>query len=110
MSEVVNKAYYDQSERAFTFTQTQDITDIIDRNKELQTLMQDPKSDWRHTASIPNVVYAKWVQEEWDRGNKITQIYGPQMEEIIKRKLADPDNKWLRTDNPSNPFYMGWRK
>lgn len=110
MTDITNKAFYDPADRALTFTRTQDITDILDRNKELQSLRQDPKADWRHTASIPNVIYEKWVSEEWARGNKITAIFGPQMEEVIKRKLADPDNKWLRTDNPSNPFYLGWRK
>jgi hypothetical protein len=107
---IVNKAYYDAGERTFTFTRTQDITDIVDRNKELQALMQDRNAAWRHTASIPNVIYEKWIGEEWDRGNKITAIFGSEMEKIVRRKLADPDYKWLRTDNPSNPFYLGWRK
>lgn len=110
MSDIVNKAYYDPTDRSFTFQRTQDITDIIDRNKELQSLMQDHKADWRHTATIPNVIYEQWISEEWARGNKITQIFGPEMEKIVQKKLSDPDNKWLRTDNPSNPFYLGWRK
>jgi len=110
MSEIVNKAYYDPAERSFTFQRTQDITDILDRNKELQNLMQDPKADWRHTATIPNVIYEKWISEEWGRGNKITSIFGPEMEKVVQKKLQDPDYRWLRTDNPSNPFHLGWRK
>jgi hypothetical protein len=107
---IVNKAHFDPAERSLTFQRTQDITDILDRNKELQSLRQDPKASWRHTACIPNVIYEKWIGEEWAKGNKITSIYGPEMERIVQKKLQDPDNKYLRTDDPSNPFYLGWRK
>jgi hypothetical protein len=32
------------------------------------------------------------------------------MEKVVQKKLQDPDYRWLRTDNPSNPFHLGWRK
>jgi len=74
----------------------QDCEPILDHNKLLRD--QPQKSDWcKHVASIPNGVLLKWLHEEWARGNMI-KAFGPEMDEVIERKLNDPDWKWLRTD------------
>ena len=87
----------------------QDVEDIIERNKRLRAEPQ--KSDWgRHTASIPNNIYLRWLNEEWARGNVSLKPYGKEMAEITARKLRDPDWAYLRTDNPSNPFHVGWQR
>ena len=46
----------------------QDVEDIIERNKALQSEPQ--RSDWgRHVATIPNNIMLAWLNEEWARGN-----------------------------------------
>ena len=75
----------------------QDCEDIVERNKLLQNIPQ--KSDWgRHTATIPNVILEKWLNEEWARGNTELKMSGPEFDRIIQQKLNDPDWRWLRVD------------
>ena len=87
----------------------QDVEPILDHNKLLRSLPQ--KSDWgRHIASIPNVIYERWFNEEYARGNVSVRMFTKEFDEIVARKLKDPEWAFLRTDNPSNPFHMGWGK
>jgi len=74
----------------------QDCEPVLERNKLLRD--QPQKSDWgRHVASIPNGVLLKWLHEEWNRGNFI-KAFGPEMDELVDRKLRDPEWKHLRVD------------
>jgi hypothetical protein len=77
----------------------QDVEDIIERNKALQSVPQ--KSDWgRHVASIPLNIVNQWLNEEWARGNVSLRMGGPEFDALVARKLADPDWRFLRTDKP----------
>ncbi len=79
----------------------QDVEPILERNKELRSMEQ--KSDWgRHIASIPNVILVRWLNEEWDRGNTHLRLFTPEFNEIVKKKLYDPEWKYLRVDGPSH--------
>lgn len=83
----------------------QDCTPILEHNKALRT--EEQHSDWgRHVARIPNVVYVKWLNEEHAKGNTNLRLFTPEFDEIVQKKLADPDNAYLRTDKPS--LVMGW--
>ena len=95
--------------RDLTVHSFQDVEDIIERNKRLRNEPQ--KSDWgRHVASIPNNIYLQWLNEAWAAGNVALRAFSKEMDEIVAAKLRDPDWAFLRTDNPSNPFNVGWRK
>jgi hypothetical protein len=75
----------------------QDVEDIIEHNKALQTIPQH--SDWgRHVASIPLNIINQWLQEEWERGNVGLKLSGPEFDAMVARKLKDPDWRFLRTD------------
>ena len=75
----------------------QDCEDIIERNKLLQKMPQ--KLEWgRHTATIPNVILEKWLNEEWSRGNIELTLSSPAFDLIIQKKLKDPEWRWLRVD------------
>lgn len=75
----------------------QDVEDIIERNKRLQSEPQ--KSDWgRHVATIPNNILMQWLNEEWARGNVALQFGSKEFDALIARKLRDPDWRFLRTD------------
>lgn len=107
MSEIVNKAFYDAGAREFTFLRVQDVEDILDDNKRLQNEAQ--RSDWhRHIATIPNIFLEKWLHEELDRGRVGLKIGTKEFDEIIKRKLQDPDYRHLRTDSRHTSHFTGF--
>ena len=88
---------HDAGEKKLIVNVHQDVEDIIENNKRLQTVEQ--KSDWgRHVASIPNNIINKWLMEEWDRGNASIKMFDDEFDKLVARKLRDPDWRWLRTD------------
>jgi hypothetical protein len=98
--------HFDEADKTLTINRVQDVQAHIDYNKMLQRLEQ--KSDWgRHVAHIPNIFYEVWVREEWDRGNIDIKLYSIEFDEIVEKKLKDPDWKFLRTDSPESS-YLGW--
>lgn len=83
-------------EKRLTVYSVDDVEPVLEHNKLLRTMPQ--KSDWgRHVASIPNIISVKWLNEEWARGNPI-RFLSKEWDELVARKLNDPDWKYLRTD------------
>jgi hypothetical protein len=83
----------------------QDCTDILDWNKEARR--EEQHSDWgRHVARIPNVVLVKWLDEEYARGRGYIRMFSPEFDEIVRRKLQDPEYAYLRVDRPA--LQVGW--
>jgi hypothetical protein len=75
----------------------QDVEPILEQNKVLRSMPQ--KSDWgRHVASIPNVIMVKWANEEYAAGNTSLRMFTKEFDELVERKLKDPEWKFLRTD------------
>jgi hypothetical protein len=107
---IFSKVVSEPSERKYHFTRTQDVEPIIENNKRLQSEPQ--KSDWgRHVASVPLIFIEKELNREYDRGNTSLRYLGPGFDEWYKKTFIDnPEYRAFRTDNPSNPFNMGWRK
>jgi hypothetical protein len=85
----------------------QDVEDIIEHNKALQTEPQT--GHFRHIASIPLNIINQWLQQEWDRGNVGLKLSGREFDSMVARKLRDPDWAYLRTDSRVNTFHVGWR-
>lgn len=99
--------HMDASERSMTLNRVQDVEPILDLNKYLQTIRQ--QSDWgRHVATIPNIFYEKWIREEWERGNIGIRIHTEEFDQLVERKLKDPDWKFLRTDSAQVQGFMGF--
>lgn len=74
-----------------------DVEEILDNNKRLQAIEQ--KSDWgRHIADIPPVILVRWLNEEYQKGNAGIRWSSEEFTQIVKRKLQDPEWKYLRTD------------
>lgn len=97
MSDTIVVPHFDRTEKKIHFAVWQDVEDIIENNKKLQTTEQ--KSDWgRHVASIPNVIMHQWLVEEWNKGNVSLKPYSKEFDLIIEKKLKDPDWRFLRTD------------
>jgi hypothetical protein len=87
----------DRSDGTIIAVTTQDVGPILDRNAELRA--QPQRGDFgRHVASIPNVILVRWLNEEYARGNTDLRMFTPDFNELVARKLADPDWKHLRVD------------
>jgi hypothetical protein len=80
------------------YERTQDVEAIIENNKRLQNEEQRRDVPWRHVASIPNIIMEKWLREEWERGNHGIKWSSPEMDDLVQKKLQDPDWAYLRTD------------
>jgi hypothetical protein len=99
--------HVDQSERKLTINRVQDVEEIVDLNKYLQTVKQ--QSDWgRHVATVPNIFLEKWLREEWDRGNVNLRLFTPEFDQLIENKIKDPDWKFLRTDSAQVQGFLGF--
>ncbi|HEY3886768.1 MAG TPA: hypothetical protein VGL62_16255 [Vicinamibacterales bacterium] len=84
----------------------QDVEDIVERNKGLQSLPQ--RSDWgRHIATIPNVILVRWMNEEHARGNRVMPFTAA-FDDLVARKLRDPEWAYLRTDSQAVQGWMGF--
>ena len=76
---------------------TQDVEPILERNARLRGERQ--RGDWaRHVATTPNVILLKWLNEAHARGNAGLRMFTAEFDELVARKLADPEWKYLRTD------------
>ena len=73
---------------------TQDVSGILERNKELQKHDEYKatgiKNSFQHVASIPLVLVHEWMKEGID-------VMNPDHWPKVKAKLQDPDNQFLRT-------------
>lgn len=105
MDDLLIKPHFDSNGQDLAIEHVQDIEDIMENNKVLRTM--DQKSDWgRHIASIPNVIYLQWLNEEHDKGNTSLRMYSKEFDEIVHKKLNDPEWAYLRVDKPA--LIMGW--
>lgn len=103
-----SKLWLDRNDKLIIAEKVQDVEPILEHNKALQSIEQ--RSDWgRHVASVPMVIIEKWLNEEYARGNTSLRFLGPGFDAWYEKKIKDPDNRAWRTDNPSNPFHLGWR-
>lgn len=83
-----------------TIAHSQDCDPILDWNKEARRDTQH--SDWgRHVARIPNVILIKWYDEETAKGRTDLRLFSPEFDEIVQRKLQDPEWAYLRVDKPA---------
>jgi len=75
----------------------QDVEPVLEHNALLRREQQS--SDWgRHVARVPNVILVRWLNEAYCAGNTSLRMFTPEFNELVQRKLAEPDWKHLRTD------------
>lgn len=105
MSDVATQILLDSNGQDLAVRHIQDVEPILDHNALLRA--EEQRSDWgRHVASIPNVIYIRWLDEEHKKGNTGLRLFTPEFDEIVQRKLQDPDWAYLRTDRPA--LQAGW--
>lgn len=100
------KAHLDSNGEDLAIEHIQDVEPILDWNKEARR--DEQHSDWgRHIARIPNVIYIKWLDEEHAKGNVNLRPFSKEFDQIVHKKLADPEYAYLRVDKPK--LQAGWR-
>ena len=95
MSDDIHSTFTPHDDGTFTVHRVQDVEPILEHNKNLQSQPQSRKSGLRHIASIPLIFIEKWGQE---MGVNLMALPAKELQKVIRRKLADPDYRWLRTD------------
>jgi hypothetical protein len=88
--------------------EVQDVEPILDWNKAAQEVANNRKANWRHQARIPNVILNRWFHEELDRGNVHLKMFGKEFDEIIQRKLKDPENAWMLASPTGTAYKQGY--
>ena len=105
MGSVFFRPHFDSDGKRLVIEHAQDCTPILEWNHEARRDGQH--SDWgRHVARIPNVIYVKWLDEERARGNTALRLFTPEFDQIVQKKLDDPEWAYLRTDRPK--LQAGW--
>ena len=86
-----------EKDRSIVVASQDDVEGVLEHNKKLRSITQ--RSDWgRHVASIPPVICVKWLNEEYERGNNQIRFLSKEWDELVLKKLNDPEWKFLRTD------------
>lgn len=101
------RIHLDSNGQDLAVEHVQDVEPILEWNKAARN--DEQRSDWgRHIARIPNVTLVQWMNEEHARGNENFRLFTKEADELIARKLKDPDWAYLRVDKPA--LVMGWAK
>ena len=94
MSNVTSEYVFDNGD--LHVNRTQDVEPYLDFNKELQSESEKFAPTFRQIASIPNVIIEKWINDE---GAPVLAMGKDEFSQFIRRKLEDPDWKYLKTTN-----------
>jgi hypothetical protein len=105
MSGVLIQAHLDSNGRDLAIEHVQDVEPILQWNREARR--EEQRGEWgRHVARIPNVIYVRWLNEEHAGGNTSLRMFTPEFDQVVQRKLDDPEWAYLRTDRPK--LQAGW--
>ena len=99
--------HYDAATRQVTIAETQDCEPHLEYNRALQGTPHNRKADLRHYAHTPNIWINKWLHEEWARGNVSLKPFGKEFDEMMARKLRDPENAWMLTGPTGTAYKQG---
>lgn len=98
---MLTQLHLDSTEKKIVAVTEQDVEPFLENNKALRSIEQ--KSDWgREIADIPNVIAVRWFNEEHARGNNTLRMFSKEWQELVAKKLQDPDWAYLRTDCKSS--------
>ena len=60
----------------------------------------------KHIGTIPNIIMVKWLNEEWAKGSNVRYL-SKEFDELVAKKLKDPEYAYLRVDGPSHRVGYG---
>ena len=87
---IVTSYEHDEMTDVLITTRTQDVEPILEENKARRNHGIVGK-DWRHAASIPNIIIEKWIKE------KGVNVFNKDHMPKVKQLLNDPEWAYLRT-------------
>lgn len=91
-ADIRSRVAVDRADGTVTFERVQDVAPILDDNRQLE--QQAQRGDFRHVGTVPNVLIEKWINEE---GAPVLAMSSDEFARFIRRKLDDPDYRYLRT-------------
>lgn len=80
----------DEDGGTWQFRREQDVSPILDRNKEAQAEAWDRRSEMWHAAHIPTLVMYEWATKHG------VEMWNPDHKDGVKRLLNHPDYRYLR--------------
>lgn len=83
----------DEDGGTWRFRREQDVSPILDANKEAQSEDWDKRSDMWHAAHIPTLVMYEWATKHG------VEMWNPEHKDGVKRLLNDPEYRYLRVRN-----------
>ena len=83
-----------------------DVDPYLDHNKMLRSMEQTRTDGMKHHASIPPLILVKWLNEQWAQGSDIRYL-SKEFDDIIDKKLKDPEWAYLLVDGPSHRVGYG---
>ena len=92
MTDIVRRHHYEDGK--FIFEGVQDVEPILDRNKALQNEPNRRGETFRKIGSIPAIILERWIAED---GVNYLGLNKREFDRLIRRRLRDPDWRWLRT-------------
>lgn len=98
-ADIRSRVHIDRADGSITFERLQDVEPILDDNKQLEQIPQ--KGDFRHVATIPNVILEQWINET---GTQLLGLSNKDFAKFVRRKLDDPDYAYLRTAPKVKPL------
>jgi hypothetical protein len=105
MSGLATRIHLDSNGKDIAIEHLQDVEPILEWNALAR--QGEQRSEWgRHVARIPNVVYVKWLDEQHARGNRSIRMFTPEFDQIVQKKLEDPEWAYLRTNRQK--LQLGW--
>jgi hypothetical protein len=93
MSDGVRKTFHPNGDGTFSLNYSQDAEPILENNRQWQGERQTTDG-LRRIASIPVVVWMAWLNET---NGALDRMPKHELAAFIRRKLNDPDYRWLRT-------------
>ena len=107
MSDLITSFKHHASDDSLVIVNTQDVEPYLEENK-LRREARTVGKDWKHKWHLPNVFIEKFFLE-YTGG-----VFRPMNEEfyrwVDKKVMSDPDLSKFRTNDPTQQFFMGYRK
>ena len=86
-------SYDDENGGTMRIRYEEDITAVVEANKEAQKTGFDKRNDVWHAANIPNTIIMKWKLEHG------VELWNPDHKDGVKRLLNSDDYRYLRVKN-----------
>lgn len=87
--------HFDDATGRATVQTTQDVTAIVDHNREFQKTRQT--GDFRKLASIPTTEYYRWMVEDGLGMRELGKMTKQDRTKWLRRRLNDPDFRGFKS-------------